>query len=958
MSVLIIEHGDVGISCGSDKTVRVWQLRSGSCSKVFSGLEGTVASLAVSLDERYILAGRDNSYVQVWDLQSRRAICLMQVGDNEKEQICSLAMANTGTTLAAGTEKGSIWLLPTAGLLLGHGLPRVPAKALLTTAKLDRYLPQRRHRLHTLKTLLRRAPYTLTLPLLVDDDDEPESDTESLLGDDSDADPDANVQSIPALSAEDSFPTPPDNALGTLFLSSQAQSKGESPGEDDSETEDEDSDESDDGALTSLSWAVRGPDRLDVLEVFLAHGPPYLSLTNHGGDGKTSLLRQALEGGNVLVVSAVAKAIVQAARASDTAFTSSIRTPGGSAVLELSSLTEAFTTDVVTMLVRFPEVAATFLRDLGLVRALTDQGFAGYRASIGAEAVIIVAGGVPSQETQLWLGHRRSGWLQTKENKEGQSIPVEARIVPLPSAANFVDDGGGRRTSFLQALIQAKSADVFDNFIAKTVIDYKWDKFGRSKFKRHCVIFLVQLILMSSLVWLLPEPVPSASSRAGIGAGYWFSSAIIVGCLTVGAAHKLIYECRQAWQTSSHAAVLLPDVDARPRGNEQHKQTTKRSTWRLRRSRRLEGLNPNDMATELTSLRSAKSSASSVASSDYPASKDAALPEYHPATVLTLRRVASILGDHFSELWNIVDALQVILSLALCVAFFLGWQHTKAVLAVAVYFRWLGLLYYLQPLKATGPLVRMIVAICYDVRYFIMVLGIALVATFLVLHMLVTGDGYGQPGTALFATYNMLFLGDFDVGLLDGEYTVLARVLFVLTMLFVAIILLNLLIAIMGDSYTRIQEKSEVEFLRLRATVLLEYELFMSPEELADQTKFPKWLHVLVPHGRGVGSSRDAEAWHGLLGTMEERLRDLEESLNLRSDRLREDALASVAASGHRIGEVSDRLGTLEREVARLGDRADNQASVPPTPRRVFVSEPQVPTSLRQEAGGDDDFGF
>lgn len=53
----------------------------------------------------------------------------------------------------------------------------------------------------------------------------------------------------------------------------------------------------------------------------------------------------------------------------------------------------------------------------------------------------------------------------------------------------------------------------------------------------------------------------------------------------------------------------------------------------------------------------------------------------------------------------------------------------------------------------------------------------------------------------------------------------------------------------MGDSYERIQEKAEVEVLRLRAKLILEVESFFGDAERGRKEWFPKWLHVLLPKG-------------------------------------------------------------------------------------------------------------
>ena len=128
----------------------------------------------------------------------------------------------------------------------------------------------------------------------------------------------------------------------------------------------------------------------------------------------------------------------------------------------------------------------------------------------------------------------------------------------------------------------------------------------------------------------------------------------------------------------------------------------------------------------------------------------------------------------------------------------------------------------------------------------------------------------GDPANGLLLTFNMLLLADFDLGTFDGEYTVLLRIMFVLSMIMTPIVLLNLLIALMSDSYERIQDRADTEFQLLRARLIREQEAFMSASDKADPRLFPTWLHLLVPKGeaagRDAGGGRAARAQEGGAG--------------------------------------------------------------------------------------------
>jgi hypothetical protein len=178
-----------------------------------------------------------------------------------------------------------------------------------------------------------------------------------------------------------------------------------------------------------------------------------------------------------------------------------------------------------------------------------------------------------------------------------------------------------------------------------------------------------------------------------------------------------------------------------------------------------------------------------------------------------------------------------------------GWKHHVVFLALALFLKWLGLLYFLQAFSATGPLVRMVFQIIVDMRHFMAILLVAVLASassfYALLHHSTRhdahthsadyddddsngiGSGSNNPfrgaGQTLFFMFKMLLLGDFDTDLfLLGEYVALLQVLFVSSMMLTLIILLNLLIALMSDSYERIQ------VLLLPACLFTSFHLFIT----------------------------------------------------------------------------------------------------------------------------------
>lgn len=209
-----------------------------------------------------------------------------------------------------------------------------------------------------------------------------------------------------------------------------------------------------------------------------------------------------------------------------------------------------------------------------------------------------------------------------------------------------------------------------------------------------------------------------------------------------------------------------------------------------------------------------------------------------------------------------------------------------AISSIATFFSWLKAFYFLRAFPTTGGLVRMVVEIGFDMRYLLVLLMVVMMGASTSLFVLMTinyqpaitgetegctiddwetlsgfilgQDVYaGEPigckpplsfwGMIMYA-FSMM-LGGFDIYFFDSlnEFRLLGQVLFIIYILFQMVLLLNLLIAFMGDSYAKVQEKAKTEALRERAGLLVEIELVMGQSYLKRNNYCPRWLHALVP---------------------------------------------------------------------------------------------------------------
>ncbi|CAA0841312.1 Transcription initiation factor TFIID subunit 5 [Striga hermonthica] len=61
----------------SDKTVRLWDVQSEECVRIFIGHRSSVLCLAMSPDGRYMASGDEDGKIMMWDLSSGRCVSPM-----------------------------------------------------------------------------------------------------------------------------------------------------------------------------------------------------------------------------------------------------------------------------------------------------------------------------------------------------------------------------------------------------------------------------------------------------------------------------------------------------------------------------------------------------------------------------------------------------------------------------------------------------------------------------------------------------------------------------------------------------------------------------------------------------------------------------------------------------------------------------------------------------------------
>jgi len=153
----------------------------------------------------------------------------------------------------------------------------------------------------------------------------------------------------------------------------------------------------------------------------------------------------------------------------------------------------------------------------------------------------------------------------------------------------------------------------------------------------------------------------------------------------------------------------------------------------------------------------------------------------------------------------------------------------EAFLVFAVPGSWFYLVFFCGAIKLTGPFVVMIYAMImgdmytFSIIYIIFLFGFTQAFFYLIKSTEDPGlyEGYHLTWVGLFH----MTLGEYDYATFnDTPYPGMAKIIFVIFQIFIPILLFNMLIAMMGNTYASVNEKSEKEFLKMWAKIIMSFE--------------------------------------------------------------------------------------------------------------------------------------
>lgn len=190
---------------------------------------------------------------------------------------------------------------------------------------------------------------------------------------------------------------------------------------------------------------------------------------------------------------------------------------------------------------------------------------------------------------------------------------------------------------------------------------------------------------------------------------------------------------------------------------------------------------------------------------------------------------------------------------------------TRPIVATTVIILWIKLFYFLRVYESTSQLIRMIIEIVRDMKYFMFVLLIGIIGFTGGLYVLQKGinvicldetdlecqkeaegnDFVGNNAIKAFIYTYRMTLGDFQLddfakfeekGLVFEFYYL--WFIFIFGSLFLVIVLLNLLIAIMGSTFEKVKEQLNNLSIREKVLLVSENESLFHRNELFNKAQY------------------------------------------------------------------------------------------------------------------------
>jgi hypothetical protein len=221
------------------------------------------------------------------------------------------------------------------------------------------------------------------------------------------------------------------------------------------------------------------------------------------------------------------------------------------------------------------------------------------------------------------------------------------------------------------------------------------------------------------------------------------------------------------------------------------------------------------------------------------------------------------------SVWNVLDILTYVFQILISIAYFGRWHLKSDALsilsALQVLLLWWRVQYFARAFQnMRNTFLNTIVAVIRDVWPFLLLLLITLwgfAGAFYILFRDEQGTTkFDNPWHALTSVFTLM-MGDIDVDIFFGSKKPIIGVILLVVFLFVmAMVLLNLLIAVMSDSATKASDDDGTKFLCSKAELIDELESSL-PSWLRADDWYPAHIHILRVNAKSRDSVQQGKLW-------------------------------------------------------------------------------------------------
>lgn len=230
-------------------------------------------------------------------------------------------------------------------------------------------------------------------------------------------------------------------------------------------------------------------------------------------------------------------------------------------------------------------------------------------------------------------------------------------------------------------------------------------------------------------------------------------------------------------------------------------------------------------------------------------------------------------------------------------------------------------------------MVAMIIEIILDMKYFLLVLILATMGyanSYYVIQRNAEEEFAGNEfWRANVFTWEQV-LGEFNTdGFEFRDKTVIYLIWFTMTVM-TLLVLLNLLIAIMGDTFARVQETSENNMWKEITGLMVENEVLINR-----MSAFKKAKYIIVIEEEKAGES--IESWQGRIKSIQKQLnketvqsgkkiKELNSSIKISTEKNIEEQVSNIEAwNSKRYSAINDKMDEIERIISTMQPQEEEE---------------------------------